>query len=449
VSSGAASWAAQVQTEVLAALDETARVVTAAKAPVLAAHEAAGTWRSPGIGSFEQFRARSTRTGTGATRKELNAARTVTRLDGGLEALTAGTLTPVHAERLATITDKLPEPLQTTLLTGRHARKVTDLAGRLDAARFATQVENMAAALSAAQVEDAHQAARARRHLDLTPTTDGMVRLTGLLDANAGHVVQVALDAASPRPSADDTRSPGQRRADALHALATAALAEPKAGGHSRPHLLITMTAQTFTEVRDHLRADRENRSGDRPGAVVRYQDGPLLPVSELARTLCDSQIARLVVDADSEPLDLGRSTRLFTPAQRRAVIARDGGCAWDGCAMPARYCEVHHLDWWDDDHGHTATRRGALVCPFHHHELHRHHLDLVRHEPDHPPPRPDDPPPRTDDALEHADDVPRRVTYRRVPRMQTRLARESAMRARLLADVRADASERRRRRGA
>jgi len=388
-------------------------------------------------------------------------------------------MTSVHAERLATITDKLPEPLKNTLLTGANARKITDLASRLDAARFATQVENMAAALSAKHVEDAHQAARERRHVEMTPAPGGMVRINGLLDAGAGHVVQVALDAATPRPSADDTRTKAQRQADALHTLAATMLAEAKTGGHARPHLLITMTADTFTSVRDHLRADNENLTETREGPVVRYQDGPLLPLSELGRTLCDSQIARLIIGADSEPLDLGRSSRLFTPAQRRAVIARDHGCAWDGCAMPARFCEVHHLDWWDDDYGHTDTRRGVLVCPFHHHELHRHHLDLTRvldpdEQPDTArPPGPDlhgtalptdgDPPgldlqgtalpaasqeappgtdpPSIDPAL--PGELHRRVTYRRVPRSQTRLARESAKRARLLADVRADTAAR------
>ncbi|NLF03887.1 MAG: hypothetical protein GX593_02595, partial [Actinomycetales bacterium] len=84
MSAEAKAWSSDVHGEVLAALDETARVMTAAKAPVLAAQEASGTWKAPGVGSFEQFRAKTTRTGTGATRKELGAARAVTQLDGGL-----------------------------------------------------------------------------------------------------------------------------------------------------------------------------------------------------------------------------------------------------------------------------------------------------------------------------------------------------------------------------
>ena len=178
----AASWPAATQTTVVGVLDEVTRLAGVAKAPVLAAQEASGVWRAPGVRNFEDFRAKTTRVGKGAARREVAAARTVRELDGGLEALAAGALTPVHAERLGTIAGKLPAAHKAALLTGEGAAKIKDLAGRLDAAKFAGKVEDLAAALSAQDVEDAHQAARHRRHLELTPTTGGMTRITGLLD---------------------------------------------------------------------------------------------------------------------------------------------------------------------------------------------------------------------------------------------------------------------------
>ncbi len=485
----AKSWPQQAQGEVVAALDEVGRLAAVAKAPLLAAQEAEGAWRGPGMKSFEDFRARTTRTGRGPARREVNTARTLQELEGGLEALESGAFTPVHAERLGSITDDLPEEHKQALLTGQGAQRVKKLAERLDPTRFAKRVQDMVAALSAAQVEDAHQAARARRHLELSPAVGGLTRITGLLDPVAGHTLQIALDAAAARPAADDERTRGQRQADALQSLAEAMLAEQKTTGHARPHLLITMTAETFQTARDHLAAashlaDDADKTAGRalgtgdtlgsafgtangagvpqsdglgPAPVVRMQDGPLLPLSELGRTLCDSQIARLVIGADSEPLDLGRAQRLFTPAQRRAVIARDGGCAWDGCTTPARYGEVHHLDWWDDDHGHTNTERGVLLCVFHHHELHRHNLDLVRatdHDPDPQDAGPPDPQgagpacpqsagpagPQSagpSDLALPGDPERRRPRYRAVPRAKTRATREAATRERLLAQAR------------
>jgi len=458
----ATRWAPSLQNEIVAALDEVGRVASAAKVPVLAAQEASGVWRQAGTRSFEDFRARTTRVGKGVARREVAAARTVGELDGGLEALTAGTMTPVHAERLGTIAGKLPDAHNRQLLTGPRAQKIKDLAERLDAPKFAAKVEDMAAALSAQQVEDDHQGARARCHLELTPTADGMTRLSGQLDPIAAHTLQVALDAASPRPAADDERTRGQRQADALHTLATTMLAEAKNSGHARPHVLITMTAEMFAAARNHFAAGTGAHQDPGPAPVVRYQDGPLLPLSELGRTLCDSQIARLVIGADSEPLDLGRSQRLFSPAQRRAVIARDGGCAWEQCAMPARYCEVHHLDWWDDDHGHTDTNRGVLVCVYHHHELHRRNLDLTRDSPPSTSPSPsastsasasasasDPPTPHLQGTALPGDPDHRPSTYRIVPRAQTRARREEARRTRLLAEVRTDSTARKARRSA
>jgi len=468
------SWDHETQVEVLTALDEAARLTAVAKSPVLAAQEARGAWRQAGVRSFADLRARTTRAGRGAARREVEAARAVQELEGGLDALASGAMTTVHAERLGAIAGRLPEEQQEALLTGEGARAVKRLAERYDATRFARKVEDLAASLSARELENAHQDARRRRRLDLTSTADGMTRVTGLLDAVAGHTLQLALDAASPRPGADDQRTRGQRQADALHELASAMLAEPQGPGNARPHVLVTMSAETFRAAREHLAAathtpshDEADRAAGLPAApAVRLQDGPLLPLSELGRVLCDSSIARLVIAADSEPLDLGRSQRVFTPAQRRAVIARDGGCAWEGCAMPARYCEVHHLDWWDADHGHTDVSRGVLVCVFHHHELHRHHLDLVRIEATGPPgkrhtrppairragPDPNDqegPTPQgragpaaqehpPQDLLGRADALePGRARYRTVPRATTRTQREEARRARLLADAR------------
>ena len=441
-SRAASAWSATVRAQVVGALDEAGRLTSAAKAPLLAAQESSGEWRATGVRRFEDFRATTTRAGKGVARREVEAARTVRELDGGLDALTDGTLTPAHVDLLGAVAGRLPAHQKAALLAGEGATKIKELARRHDATKFASKLEDLAAAMSARDMEDTHQSARARRHLELVPTSDGMTRISGLVDQVAGHTIALALEAANPRPPAEDDRRPGQRSADALVALASAGLADAKATGNARTQVLITMTSETFEQARRYLQSGVDHPDGlasdsplaSAPAPVVRCQDGPLLPLSELARALCDCEIGRLVVGADSLPLDLGRSVRLFTPAQRRAVIARDGGCAWEGCTMPTRYCEVHHLDWWDDDHGSTSVDRAALVCSFHHHELHRRELDLVR-----------------DDPLVTSSDAPRipgNPEYepprrRLVPRSVTRADRESRRRARLLDEVRSDSAAR------
>jgi len=62
----------------------------------------------------------------------------------------------------------------------------------------------------------------------------------------------------------------------------------------------------------------------------------------------------------------VGRTQRLVTPAIRKALTLRDGGCIFPGCNAFDTRCEAHHLTpWWDG--GATALHNLVLLCPFHH----------------------------------------------------------------------------------
>jgi hypothetical protein len=81
---------------------------------------------------------------------------------------------------------------------------------------------------------------------------------------------------------------------------------------------------------------------------------------------------------APSRPLDLGRSTRVVTPAQRSALAVRDGGCVFPGCSRPLAWCEAHHLWHWLDG-GPTDLDNLALVCRAHHRAVHEGGWRLIR----------------------------------------------------------------------
>ncbi len=70
------------------------------------------------------------------------------------------------------------------------------------------------------------------------------------------------------------------------------------------------------------------------------------------------------------EILDLGRSRRLFSPAQRKAMRLRDQQCRGEGCTVPAARCEVHHDQPWSQG-GKTDINHGRHYCPWHHHRAH------------------------------------------------------------------------------
>jgi hypothetical protein len=85
----------------------------------------------------------------------------------------------------------------------------------------------------------------------------------------------------------------------------------------------------------------------------------------------CDAQVIPALLGSDGQPLDLGRSTRTFTAAQRRALGLRDGpGCAFPGCDRPIAWCDAHHIVHWSDG-GHTDLTNGVLLCAHHHTLIH------------------------------------------------------------------------------
>lgn len=97
---------------------------------------------------------------------------------------------------------------------------------------------------------------------------------------------------------------------------------------------------------------------------------GERISASEARRLACRAGIVPAVLGTASETLDLGRTARLFSPAQRRALVVRDRGCTADGCGLPPGLCHAHHDRPWSQ-RGRTDLRNGRLLCPRHHRLAH------------------------------------------------------------------------------
>ena len=93
--------------------------------------------------------------------------------------------------------------------------------------------------------------------------------------------------------------------------------------------------------------------------------------VSATLAACCDAGIIPMIFAKPGRPLHVGRTRRAFTPAQRRALAARDRGCTWPGCHRRASRCHAHHLIPWQDG-GPTDLDNGALLCRYHHQVAHR-----------------------------------------------------------------------------
>jgi hypothetical protein len=110
--------------------------------------------------------------------------------------------------------------------------------------------------------------------------------------------------------------------------------------------------------------------------------DGTRTSASEVRRLACSAGIIPAVLGGTSEVLDLGRTRRLFTAAQRKALAITQPTCRADGCSVPSTWCEAHHAgDPWCRG-GRTDLADGMLLCSWHHHRIHDDRY-LVKNLPD------------------------------------------------------------------
>jgi hypothetical protein len=81
---------------------------------------------------------------------------------------------------------------------------------------------------------------------------------------------------------------------------------------------------------------------------------------------LCDARITRVLLDSLGQVRSLEPLSDSVTRAQRRALAARDLGCAAIGCTRPPAMCDAHHLQARADG-GPTTLQNLVLLCRRHH----------------------------------------------------------------------------------
>ena len=156
----------------------------------------------------------------------------------------------------------------------------------------------------------------------------------------------------------------GARRADALVEAVRRGVSSPgEAPKSDKAQVHVTIPLSTLL--------------GQDPHGGATTMTGQVLAPSVARRMACDAGIIPVVLGGDGEILDMGRSVRLFTPGQRRAVWLRDGGCTYPGCTMPPQWCDAHHVDWWSRG-GASDIDNAALLCQRHHTKVHQQDLSAT-----------------------------------------------------------------------
>lgn len=286
-----------------------------------------------------------------------------------------------HVERFArTVADTIEAiaPLtahQTGIVLRRWASHADDLAQR----------EAAEAGVEPAEVVPA-------REMSASRSLDDALVTSGSFDLDSAAVVEKALTAATRDDLPGERRTPKQRRADAFVDVCRGYLAGLENPDGNRRTERLTVSADVLVLYRAWLRevgvrtaADLEGFLASRPelgeldrglfreafdglGGVATTIDGS--PVTDaLVAAVASGGTMELLLTSGSRLLSLGRSTRTFSPAQRRAVLTRDGGCR--GCGADPSRCEIHHVVPWEDG-GCTDIANAVALCRRCHRMLHR-----------------------------------------------------------------------------
>lgn len=228
---------------------------------------------------------------------------------------------------------------------------------------------------------------------DASRTGEAVERRAGRCDASTGEPVE--------RPAghaAAWTDEPvAARRADALLTLVTG-------GRQVAPAVVVVLDtgsdADTGTDAGPVADAASATGTGGDSGSTpvacakaapgsARFQGGPAIPIRTAERVGCNARVRALLRDRRGNPLFLGRTRRLASPAQLAALHIRDQGrCRFPGCDH-TQHLEAHHIVHWLRG-GRTDLQNLMLICGHHHRLVHDHGYrvrgrgtELTFHRPD------------------------------------------------------------------
>ncbi len=280
-----------------------------------------------------------------------NAAETGRKLRGApdtAERFSSGDFSQAHAkvitDALAQVDRAHRDALERSLL--EHATKVDPVElGRI-ARREVARLDPDGAERAAHRRHD-------RRSGSITQGADGGVHLRASLYGLAGERAMTAFMAFRTPDTAGERRSPAQQGADALEAIFEVALRSGEASTQHgvRPHVLVTVQWSELAQ---------------QAGIGELGFTGPVT-MAELRPLLADCDLTRVILDADSVPIEVSKRTRHVPAGLWAALVTRDGGCRWPGCDAPPAWCQAAHgnVPYRDDGKLHLAD--AALLCLRHH----------------------------------------------------------------------------------
>jgi hypothetical protein len=348
----------------------------------LAVFDARGYCETDGAASTASWlRGRCRVSGSEASTR-VKTARGLRELPATAAALEAGAITLSHAQAITMLASDTD-----VRATQDVEEQLVALAAMIDPVRFSVELRRLRETFKRdgadGNTEDDSED-KSYRGVSCVASFQGRFNLNGWLPPEGGALLKAALDSLA-RPVPGDQRTHAQRYADALVEMARRLLngGDLPAKNGVRPHLFLRTTAQPNSATNESATIDptasEAVADGDAKPASgllpLRLTDGVVvgggaLSDQALARLACDATIAGVLFGPDGHVLNLGRSKRLVSPGQWRALLLRDGGCVFPGHDCPPAFTEAHHLRSWLAG-GPTDLWNLAAVCTYGHELLH------------------------------------------------------------------------------
>src|SRR5690348_14281586 len=346
----------------LVGLETTARRLDAARVELTAHAEKSGVAQREGAVSLAAFLRARADVAPRVTRGRLHLHAALSNRELTREAFGAGVISQTGAEAVCNALDTLPAEAPARLITPVEQLLVDTAAeeGTAAVTRRAMEITHRFAPDELARRET-NASEQDRFNLTLRP--DGGISFRGHYGVEAAASVLPVLNAfAAPHPAVDgipDLRDAERRYADAFLHICTLAGTDPAAPRHrgEPPHVNVTIS---YDALRGAL--------GQAPGVL---DHGAPISAETARMWACDAKIIPLVLGANSEPLDIGRASRIWPPAIARAITTRDGGCVIPGCDRPPSRTRIHPLPFWAAGRQ-PCLDNGALVCETDHNQVHK-----------------------------------------------------------------------------
>jgi hypothetical protein len=347
-------------------IERVVRVLEAERARRLAEFERRRAHESDGFLSVSAWLVARHRVAPSTATRRIRMARSLEAMAQAAEAFSGGELSDSAVGLLASARESFPDAFT------RCEEALLQAARTLPVAELRSVIEYWRQSQDLTEAERDEDERFEQRNLNVSPTLHGMVRVDGDLDPETGQslmsAIRAVMDADARTHPSPEFRRPGQRRADALGQICRSWMdsSDRPAILGERPHVVVTLDLEAL-----------EGRAGR-----SELQDAGVVTPEAARRLACDAKVSRVITDGASQPLELGRSSKVVPPSLRRAVTVRDGGCRFPGCGRPPGWCDAHHVQHWADG-GQTSLDNLVLLCRPHHRAIHRGFgLEMVNGQP-------------------------------------------------------------------